>query len=60
MYSIIRYYCPDFKNKNAFGEPKTKKSRVINSGLTLEQVQKHCNNPKTRSEGVYFDGYTEE
>jgi len=47
MYKIVRFY----KNN--------RKSRTIKSGLTLEQAQEHCNDPKTRKEGVYFDGYTE-
>jgi hypothetical protein len=28
--------------------------------LTLEEAREHCNNSRTRKEGVYFDGYTEE
>lgn len=45
-YKIIRFYTP---NKN-------KRKRVIAIGLTLEQARAHCNDPKTRKEGVYFDG----
>jgi len=60
MYKIVRHYYPDFKHKNQWGEPTHKKSRTIKSGLTLEQAQAHCSDPKTRKEGVYFDGYTKE
>jgi len=52
MYKIVRMYYPD-KQGNS------KKPRTIKSRLTLEQAQAHCNDPKTRIEGVYFDGYTE-
>jgi hypothetical protein len=45
-YSIYRYY---------FGKPK----ELINTGFTLEQAQKHCNDPKTKGDG-WFDGYTVE
>lgn len=48
MYKIVRFYY----NPN-------RKSRTIKSKLTLEQAQAHCSDPKTRKEGVYFDGYTE-
>lgn len=37
-----------------------KKSRTIKRGLTLEQAQTHCSNPKTRKEGEWFDGYDED
>ena len=50
MYKIVRFYSPS----------QNKPSRTIKTGLTLEQAQAHCNNPKTRKEGVYFDGYTKE
>ena len=33
--------------------------RTIKTGLTLEQAQAHCRDPKTHGEG-WFDGYTEE
>jgi len=48
-YSIIRSYHPSLE----------KADRIIKRGLTLEQAQAHCRNPKTRKEGEWFDGYTE-
>lgn len=45
-YRIIRFY----KDKN-------KDCKVIKNGLTLKEVKSHCSDPKTRKEGVYFDGY---
>ena len=47
-YSIIRYYS-DSKH------PDHKK--VIDTGLTLDEAQKHCNDPLTHEKGVWFDGY---
>lgn len=44
MYKIYRYY---FKG--------TKKLVKIVS--TLEIAQLHCNDPRTRKEGKWFDGY---
>lgn len=46
-YKIIRYYAPGIDEPN----------KVIETGLTLEEAQKHCQDPTTREEGVYFDGY---
>lgn len=60
MYRIVRFYC-DAKIRR----------RIINSGLTLEQVQSHCKDPdtssrtctsnvgraRTRKLGHWFDGY---
>lgn len=38
-------------------------SKVIETGLTLEEAQAHCNRPDTRGideSGLWFDGYTRE
>ncbi len=45
-YSIVRYY-------------ERKENEVIETGLTLDEAQAHCNDPLTSGEG-WFDGYTEE
>jgi len=37
-----------------------KRPRIIEKHVTLEQAQAHCKDPKTRKEGVYFDGYDKE
>ncbi len=61
MYKIVRHY--QHGNK-----------RTILKGLTLEEAQKHCNDPetssrtatsaaakrRTREKGPWFDGYTRE
>ena len=47
-YKIIRFYKDHYRN------------RVIKRGLTLEEAQAHCSDPKTRKEGKWFDGYTKE
>lgn len=49
MYKIIRFY---YTSTN-------KRPKVIKKGLTLEEAQRHCSDPKTAKEGVYFDGYNE-
>ncbi len=33
---------------------------TIRTGVTLAEAQKHCKDPLTRQEGVWFDGYAEE
>jgi hypothetical protein len=61
-YKIVRF----------FGKKGTK--RTINSGLTLEEARKHCNDPEASSKtaksksgrartsrhGTWFDGFTAE
>ena len=62
MYRIIRHY-----------ERASVRTRVIETGLTLEEAQAHCKDPETSSRtcklahnkrrtkhvGAWFDGYTE-
>lgn len=60
-YKIIRFY-----------EAPNTNSRLIKTGLTLEQAQAHCNDPNTSGvttlrnvhghviETRYFDGYEKE
>jgi hypothetical protein len=52
-YKIIRFFSPDEQRKG-------KENYTVRRGLSLEEAQEHCNDPKTRREGKYFDGYTEE
>ncbi len=47
-YKIIRFYYGD------------RRRTTIKSNVTLEEAQKHCNDPRTRKEGEYFDGFTQE
>jgi len=56
-YKIVRHYA-DHRAR-----------RTIETGLTLEDAQEHCNDPETSSRtctdenaegGDWFDGYTEE
>jgi len=47
-YKIIRFF---FRK----GAP----SVVMKRGLTLEEAQAHCNDPKTSGDG-WFDGYEKE
>lgn len=63
MYKIIRFY----------SDPKIPK-RTTQTGLTLEQAQRHCSDPesssvtctnktgkaRTRKLGQWFDGFTEQ
>jgi hypothetical protein len=47
-YKIIRF----FRNG-------TVSSQVVETGLSLEEAQEHCNNSET-SKADWFDGYEEE
>ena len=49
-YKIIRFYAPHSSTT----------SRVIKTGLTLEEAQSWCRSPDTRKAGEWFDGYDEE
>jgi len=44
MYDIIRF---SYKNRK----------RLIFRGVTKEQAHEWCNNPLTRKEGEWFDGF---
>ncbi len=46
-YKIIRFY-------------RKESSKIIKRNLYLSEAQKHCKNPNTRKEGVFFDGYEEQ
>ena len=46
-YKIMRFH---FKGEN----------ELIRTGLSLAEAQAHCNDPTTREEGVWFDGYEAE
>lgn len=45
--------------KRFFSE-EGKPAAIVFRGLNLEEAKKHCNDSKTRKEGVWFDGYTKE
>ena len=47
-YKIVRHY-----------RDINKRSRIIKRGLSLEEAQTHCRDPKTSTE-TSFDGYTED
>lgn len=49
MYEIVRYYSPHLERA----------SEVQETGLTLEEVQAHCDNPETKKNGEWFDGWRE-
>jgi len=47
-YKVVRFY-----------RDHTRPSKVIMTGLTLEEAQTHCRREDTRGDG-WFDGYDEE
>lgn len=49
-YKIVRFYSPSQK----------KNKETIKMGLTLAEARRHCNDPKTKAEGKWFDGYEKE
>ena len=49
-YSIYRFYAPHLHRER----------ELIETGLTLEESQEHCNREDTREAGEWFDGYTRE
>lgn len=46
-YKIVRFYQND------------RPTETVNTGFTLEQAQRHCNDEKTHGKG-WFDGYEKE
>jgi len=48
-YSIIRIYHPSLNRP----------SKIIKTGLTLEEAQAHCSDPSTATD-KWFDGYQKE
>ena len=44
MYKIVRYY-------------RTGRRKTIKTVSSLEIAQLHCNDPRTKKDGVWFDGY---
>jgi len=65
MYNVIRFY------RDARSTPHRPRRRTITRGVTLEQAQRHCQDPQTSSStctnasgkartrrlGPWFDGY---
>ena len=49
-YRIVRHYYPHLD----------KERETIETGLTLEEAQEHCQREDTREEGEWFDGYDED
>jgi hypothetical protein len=69
MYKIVRQYC----GKPGLDGHLQSRKRTVETGLTLEEAQAHCNDPETSSRtctsaakrqitaqhGAWFDGYEE-
>ena len=51
MYKIVRFTFDDNHPDN---------HKVIETGLTLEEAQEHCQSDETHEPGVWFDGYEQE
>jgi len=56
----VSYYDGDFMTYKILRFRFMGKTTTIKRGLTLEEAQEHCSDPKTQKEGEWFDGYTEE
>ena len=50
-YKIVRFYSPDRVRRTGVSK------RTIETGLTLEEAQAHCQREDTRGHD-WFDGYT--
>ena len=46
LYNIVRFF-----------RAKSRNRKIIHRNVTLEVAQLHCNDPRTRKDGIYFDGY---
>jgi len=51
MYKIVRF---------TFDNNHPDNHRVIDTGLTLEEAQEHCQSDKTHEPGIWFDAYEQE
>ena len=49
-YKITKMYAPHINKPN----------KTIMTGLSLEEAREHCQDPKTKKEGEWFDGYDKE
>ncbi len=47
LYEIVRYFHPS----------QDRDLKVVQRNVSLEDAQRHCQDPKTKREGKYFDGY---
>lgn len=48
-YKIVRFWLDPDKGRE-----------TIQTGLTLDEAQEHCQRGDTKEEGVWFDGYESE
>jgi len=44
-YNIVRFY-------------RKGRKKVLHRNVSLEIARLHCNDPRTKRDGVWFDGYT--